>query len=442
MRAAFAAWSEDKALRLSAALAYYSVFSIAPLLVITIGIAGLFLSDEAATGQLFEAMKGYVGAQAAAGVQAMVESASKPKAGMLATVLGGITLLLGASGVLGQLKDALNTIWEVEVKKGEGWKFFIRSKFLNFGMVLVIGLLLLISLVLSSCLASLNQSMEHVLAVPAIVWTVLTTLVSAALVTTLFAMLFKFLPDAKIRWQDVWIGALITGILFEIGKTALGWYLGRESTADAYGPAASVVLLILWVYYATCILLFGAEFTQVYAASTGRAIEPGAHARLVNRGEGSSNKAASPLVTPPVGKEEDLPLQGAAVPGLSRPDSPVFSHRLLRPLLKYLEGRGLLLSIEAKEAVAQAAMLLILAVVCCVTLFVAWILLATALVGVLTNSLGWHWMKAAAVTGAIHLVGTALAGALIWWRATRGAWFADTLNELKKDRLWLRGTLR
>lgn len=176
---------------------------------------------------------------------------------------------MGASGVLGQLKDALNTIWDVEIKKGAGWGFFIRSSFLNFGMVLVIGLLLLVSLLASSFLATLSKRMENVMELPAWVWTILTSVISLAMATTLFAFLFKFLPDVRIRWRDVWIGSLMTAVLFELGKFALAWYLGRESTADAYGSAGSVVLLLLWVYYASCILLFGAEFTQAYACGGG-----------------------------------------------------------------------------------------------------------------------------------------------------------------------------
>lgn len=435
----FNAWSEDNALRLSAALAYYSIFSIAPLLIITLAIAGLVLDDEAATGQLYDAMKGYVGGQAAAGVQEMVQSASKPKAGAVATVVGAFTLLLGASGVLGQLKDALNTIWEVKVKKGAGVAFFIRSKFLNFGMVLVIGLLLLTSLVLSSFLATLNQSVEHVVHMPAWIWTVITSLVSLGVAGMLFAMLFKFLPDARIQWRDVWTGALITALFFEIGKFALGWYLGRESTADAYGSAGSVVLLLLWVYYASCILLFGAEFTQVYAAARGRVIEPSANAQLVSEESASAPKHPAAGTTTVDEDGETWSPQPRAHRQREQLN-PVFSHRLFDPVLKYLEGRGLLLSIEAKEALGQATSILILAAVCGVTLFVAWSLLALALVGVLTSYLDWFWVKAVAITGGAHLLGSAAVGLIIWKKVTSGTWFAHTFNELRKDRLWLRGT--
>jgi membrane protein len=434
------AWSQDKALRLSAALAYYSIFSLAPLIVITIGIAGLVLDDEAATGQIYAGLKSYVGAQAASALESMVESASKPKTGIIATIVGAVTLLLGASGVLGQLKDALNTIWEVKLKPGGGIAFFIRSKFLNFGMVLVIGLLLLVSLVLSTFLASLNQSFSTVLQLPAWIWTCVGLVTALAVESVLFALLFKVLPDAEIRWRDVWVGAVITAILFEIGKTALGWYLGRASTADAYGAAGSVVLLILWVYYATCILLFGAEFTQVWASATGHIIKPSPNAEAVAEVE-VRKSVASPSVSPE--KTPSVPSHGS-IPAAVFESShlhgkPPFSHRLFAPILKYLEGRGLLLSIEAKEALGQAAVILVMAAICCVAVFVAWSLLAVSLVGVLTSQLDWFWVKAAAVTGAAHLLAAAAVGLLIWKKIVKGAWFAETFNELKKDRLWLRG---
>ncbi len=435
MKSTFDAWSEDKALRLSAALAYYSVFSIAPLIVITIAMAGLFLDDEAATGQLFEAMKGSVGTQAAAGVQEMVESASKPKSGIIATVVGSVTLLLGASGVLGQLKDALNTIWEVEVKKGAGMVYFIRSRFLNFGMVLVIGLLLLISLLATSWLATIGERFHSIEAVPVWVWSIVTILISAGVAATLFAMLFKFLPDAKIGWKDVWLGAALTAVLFEIGKAGLGWYLGREGTADAYGSAGSVVLLILWVYYAACILLFGAEFTQVYATARGRDIQPSALAEST-----ADKKADSTSPVPSASSTAAVEwTPGVIITRSEQRTDPIFTHRLFDPLLRYLEGRLQLLSIEAKESLVQGGMLLIIASVCGVGLFVGWTLLAVTLIGLLTEHFGWYWVTAVGVSAGLHLAVAAGAALLLWKRSVKGAWFAQTIAELRKDRAWLKG---
>lgn len=278
LKATFDDWMEDNALRLSAALAYYSIFSIAPLLIIAISVAGLVLGQEAVQGQLEGQLKTLIGVQAAAGVQSMVQSASKPSDGWMGAVVGFGTLLLGASGLFGQLKDALNTIWEVKAKDGGGALAFIRDRLLNFGLVLVIGFLLLTSLLLTTALAAMNGYFETLFGMPAFVGGALGFAVSFAVVTALFALIFKVLPDAQIEWRHVWIGAAVTALLFELGKFGLGFYLGRESTASSFGAAGSVVLLLLWVYYASCILLFGAEFTQVYARESGHQILPAAGA--------------------------------------------------------------------------------------------------------------------------------------------------------------------
>lgn len=274
-------WMDDNALRLSAALAYYSIFSIAPLLVISIAIAGWVLGPQAAQDLLNDQLRGFVGTQAADGIQEMVKSASKPSSSILAGIMGGIALLFGASGVFGQLKDALNTIWEVRPKSGQGIMKFIRERILSFGMVLVIGFLLLVSLLLTTMLTGLTKNLGSWLPISETLVTVLSSVCSFGVVAVLFAAIFKFLPDAKVRWRDVWIGAVATALLFEVGKFLLGLYLGRESTASAYGAAASAVLVLLWVYYASCILFFGAEFTQVYAKAHGSQIQPDEHAEPV-----------------------------------------------------------------------------------------------------------------------------------------------------------------
>jgi membrane protein len=274
LQATFKEWMEDNAPRLSAALAYYSIFSIAPLLVIAIGIAGLVLEEEAVRGQLEQQLKGYVGPEAASGLQSMVQSASRPTESSLAAVFGFAMLLLGASGVFGQLKDALNTIWEVKPRPGGGVIRFVRERLLSFGMVLVIGFLLLTSLLLTTAVAALSDYLENVFKLPEMVWGVITFLISFGVVTTLFALIFKMLPDAEVEWRSAWIGALVTAVLFEIGKFFLSYYLGREGATSSYGAAGSIVLLLLWVYYTSCILFFGAEFTQVYARETGHVIRP------------------------------------------------------------------------------------------------------------------------------------------------------------------------
>ncbi|HBJ85695.1 MAG TPA: hypothetical protein DDZ88_17835 [Verrucomicrobiales bacterium] len=425
------AWIADKTLRLSAALAYYSVFSIAPLLVITIAVAGMMLGDEAVAGQLKAEMKGYIGAPAAAALQSMVESASEPADSVTATITGFIVLLLGASGVFGALKDALNTIWEVKPREDFSIRAFTREKILNFGMVLVIGFLLLVSLLMSTAIASLNHRLEHVVALPAFAWTVVTFLVSMAVATTLFAWIFKVLPDVRTHWKDVWTGAVITALLFEIGKTALSWYLGRESTANAYGAAGSVVLLLLWVYYASCILLFGAEFTQVYAHAQGRHIRPAVNAVWVSRGERLNEGMAEQGHG---GKEPHASPQrggGAAAHPFALP--------LLAPLLKYLEGRGVLLTIEAKEAFRQILGFIALLAVVVAMMLAGWLLLTYALVGWLTHHTGWTWGMTAVVTGGAQVLLGLVVALWLWKRLACARWFADTLNEFRKDQAWLRG---
>lgn len=267
-------WMEDNAMRLSAALAYYSIFSIAPLLIIAVSVAGLVLGDEAVRGYLDDQLSAYVGPLAAKSIQSMIQSASKPAEGWVGASIGFATLLVGASGVFGQLKDALNTIWEVKPIGGTGVWRFIRRHLLDFGIVLVIGFLLLTSLLLSTALTALTDLVGVYIGVPAAVGMLITFLVSFSVVTLLFAFIFKVLPDAQIEWRNVWVGALATALLFELGKFGLSFYLGRESTASSFGAAGSVVLLLLWVYYASCILLLGAEFTQVYARETGHHIRP------------------------------------------------------------------------------------------------------------------------------------------------------------------------
>lgn len=320
MKKTFSQWSEDHALRLAAALAYYSTFSIAPLLVIAIGVAGWFFGPEAARGQLDEQLRGTIGPEAAQAVATMIKSASKPSSTITATILGLVTLLLGASGVFGQLKDALNTVWEVQTKSGQGIKGFIHDRLLSFGMVLVIGFLLLVSLVLSTVMAAFSQNLSNLLPLPHWVWTVAEFVISFGIITLLFAMIFKLLPDAKIEWQSVWIGAAVTALLFEIGKQLLALYLGHQGSASPYGAATSVVLLLLWVYYASCILLFGAEFTQVYATASGHQIVPNKFAEPVTA-QIRVQQGLSP------GKESVPPeVEVVEVPVYTPPPAPAYPH--------------------------------------------------------------------------------------------------------------------
>jgi len=266
-------FGEDKAPQLAAALSYYTIFSIAPLLVIVIAIAGLVFGQDAAQNKIVDQITGVVGADAANLIQTMIQNANKPGAGTIATIIGGVTLLAGAAGVYGQLKNSLNTIWNIEPKPGPGGIKGIISglltQVLSFGMVLGTGFLLLVSLVLSAALAALGSWLGERLPIPSGVWELINAAVSFGVITLLFAAIYKFLPDAKITWRDVLLGAAVTSLLFALGKFLIGLYLGKTVSASAYGAAGALVVLLLWIYYSAQILFFGAEFTQVYARTHG-----------------------------------------------------------------------------------------------------------------------------------------------------------------------------
>ncbi|HEV2721062.1 MAG TPA: YihY/virulence factor BrkB family protein [Thermoanaerobaculia bacterium] len=287
---AFTEFGDDKAQRLGAALAYYTIFSLAPLLLIAIAIAGLIFGREAAQGQIFDQLRTVLGPQAAAAVQEMVKGAAKPKSGTIATVVGIVTLLFGAAGVFGQLKDALNTIWNVEPKKTGGIMAMIKDRFLSFAMVLGTGFLLLVSLVIDSAIAAAGHFLGNRMHGGEALWQGIQLVVSLAVVTLLFALIFRFLPDVHPAWRDVWFGALFTAVLFVVGKFALGLYLGKSAVGSSYGAAGSLVVLLLWVYYSAQILFFGAEFTQVYART---------HGSMANAAEASA-APARPAPTPVV----------------------------------------------------------------------------------------------------------------------------------------------
>ena len=274
VKAAVSEWTEDKVPRLGAALAFYSVLSLAPLLLIAIAIAGLVFGAEAAQGQLVGQIRSLVGTEGGRAIEAMLANAPKHGAGVVATVVGLATLLYGASGVFGQLQDALNTIWEVEPKPGRGLWGFVRDRFLSFTMVLGTGFLLLVSLVLSTALAAAGKYLGGFLPDWAPALQALDLAVTFAVITLLFAMIFKYLPDVEIAWGDVWLGGVSTAALFLVGKFAIGLYLGRSGIGSAYGAAGSFVVLLVWINYSAQILFFGAEFTQVYAKRHGSRITP------------------------------------------------------------------------------------------------------------------------------------------------------------------------
>jgi membrane protein len=280
LKQTFQEWIEDKAPQLGAALAYYTVFSLAPLILLLLAIVGaIFRHDpEGASNKITQQMSYFLDPSALQVVQSIAQNASQPGKSTIATIIGIALALFGASGVFGQLQDALNTIWGVKAKPGRGIWGFLRNRFLSFAMVAGICFLLLVSLAMEALLKGFSHYVQSVLPGGTVVALTVYLIFDFGVVVLLFAMIFKFLPDVKIQWRDVWVGAVMTAILFSIGKWLLGLYLGSGAAGSAYGAASSLITLLLWVYYSSQILLFGAEFTQVYAARAGRELEPSEYA--------------------------------------------------------------------------------------------------------------------------------------------------------------------
>lgn len=266
IRASVAAWIDDFAPSMGAAISYYTVFSIAPLLLIVIAIAGLALGREAASGQIFAQLQGLMGDEGAAAIQGMVKSASDPGKSTLATIIGVITLMFGATTVFAELQSALDRIWQAPAAaKKEGLWSLLRTRLLSFGMILGIGFLLLISLVVSAGISAMGVWWGPLFGGRELLLQVVNFVFSLVVVTALFAMIYKWLPRADIGWHDVWIGAGVTAVLFTIGKVLIGLYIGKSSMVSGFGAAGSLAVLLVWVYYSAQIFLLGAEFTWVYA---------------------------------------------------------------------------------------------------------------------------------------------------------------------------------
>jgi membrane protein len=280
-------WLDDKAPQLGAALAYYTVFSLAPLILVLLAILGLiFRHDPAGAWQkVTEQLSYFLDRSAIDVIQSIAQKASQTNKSIWATIIGVALALFGASGVFGQLQDSLNTIWGVKAKPGAGIWGFVRNRFLSFAMVGGICFLLLVSMTIESLLEGFSHYVQTLLPGGIVIAVAVYLLFDFAIVVLVLAVIFKILPDAKIRWRDVWIGAVITALLFALGKWALGLYLGSGSAASAYGAASSLITLLLWVYYSSQILLFGAEFTQVYADYFGARVLPDEHAVRVQRTE-------------------------------------------------------------------------------------------------------------------------------------------------------------
>jgi membrane protein len=269
IKVAVSSWVDDYAQSMGAALAYYTMFSIAPLLLIVISIAGLIFGVEAARGEIVGQLQGLMGPQGAAAVQDLLVSANKSAEGITVTLVGGILLLIGAATVFGELQAALDRIWRAPKRNKGGIRRLLRARLLSFGMIMGIGFLLMVSLVISAALAALGKLWQPLFANWEILANVINFLVSFVFTTTVFAVIYKTIPRAKVAWADVWIGAAVTALLFTIGKFLIGLYIGKSGVTSVFGAAGSLVVMLVWVYYSAQIFLMGAEFTWAYALTFG-----------------------------------------------------------------------------------------------------------------------------------------------------------------------------
>ena len=269
VKKAASSWIDDYAPSMGAALAYYTLFSIAPLLLIVISVAGLVFGQDAARGEIFAQLNGLMGKEGALAIQGLLESVNKPAQSLLATALGIVLLIVGATTVFGELQDALDRIWRAPVRPGSGILSLVRARLLSFGMIMGIGFLLMVSLVLSAALSALGKWWGPMFAGWEVTLQVINFIVSFGLITVVFAMIYKIMPRVSIQWRDVWVGAAVTALLFTLGKSVIGLYIGKSGVATGFGAAGSLVVVLIWVYYSAQIFLMGAEFTWVFAHTFG-----------------------------------------------------------------------------------------------------------------------------------------------------------------------------
>lgn len=289
LKKTFTAFSDDRIVKLSAALAYYTVFSIGPLIIVVIFIAGSIYEKEAIQGNIFQQLQGLVGADAAAQIQAMIKSAALNKSG-LAAIIGIVTLLLGATSVFAEIQDSINMIWGLKPKPKKGWLKMIINRLLSFSIIVSLGFILLVSLVLNGLIEALmNRLQAYYPNITVILLYIINLIITFSVITILFAVIFRVLPDAIIKWKDVMIGSMVTAVLFMIGKFGITVYIGKSDVGNTYGAAGSLVVLLVWVYYSAIILYFGAEFTKAYATDFGSPIQPDKYAVWVKNVEVEEN---------------------------------------------------------------------------------------------------------------------------------------------------------
>ena len=282
-KSTLSSWLVDYAPSMGAALSYYTVFSLAPLLLIVVSVAGLVFGEQAVRGELFGQLQGLMGVEAAQAVQGLLASASKPAHGVLGTAIGIAVLLFGATTVFGELQDDLDRIWRAPPRKGVGWWSLLRARLLSFGMILALAFLLMVSLVVGAVISALGKWWGPMFGGWEVLAQLVNVVVGFGLTTAIFAIIYKMMPRVPVRWHDVWIGAVVTALLFTVGKFLIGLYIGKSGVASGFGAAGSLIVVFLWVYYSAQVFLLGAEFTSVYARAHGSMQEVGAAARAAEQ---------------------------------------------------------------------------------------------------------------------------------------------------------------
>ena len=279
LKESFKGFSDYKVPKLSASLAYYTVFSLGPLLIVIIFLTSIFLGREAVEGSIYAQIQGFVGDDAAKQIQDIIKNASITGKGTVAAIIGIVTLLIGATTVFGEIQDSINDIWGLKPKPKQGWLKLIKNRLLSFGIIASLGFLLLVSLAVTAVVEALGKRLEDAFPdVAVVVFYIINLILTLGVTTLLFAVIFKVLPDAKIKWSDVWAGAITTSLLFLVGKFAISFYISKSDVGSTYGAAGSLVILLVWIYYSSIILYFGAVFTKAYAVKYGSAIKPNDYA--------------------------------------------------------------------------------------------------------------------------------------------------------------------
>ena len=291
LKSSFKGFSDDKILKLSAALAYYTVFSLGPLLIVIVFLCSLFFGREAIEGTIYGQIEGFVGHDAALQLQQIIKSAAIGGKGKVAAIIGIITLLIGATSMFAEMQESINMIWGLKTKPKSAWWLLIKNRLLSFGTIASLGFLLLVSLGISGIIEALsNRLRNHFPDVTIILFYIINLIINFGVIAALFAVIFKVLPDAKIKWKDVMAGAIATAVLFMIGKFAISFYISKSNVGSTYGTAGSLVVLLVWIYYSSIILYFGAEFTKAYAIKYGDEIPPNEYTVIANTVEVEQGK--------------------------------------------------------------------------------------------------------------------------------------------------------